>query len=103
MRIRRSVTRVFAASVIPAIAAASIAYFGYYTIWGTRVLLALYDANARLGVQQEQLAQLKDSRERLQRRIELLRKGDRDMVEETAREEMLDSVPGQVSVPREKH
>ena len=43
MRIRRSVTRIFAASVIPAIAAAAIAYFGYYTIWGTRGLLALYD------------------------------------------------------------
>jgi cell division protein FtsB len=89
--------------VIPAIAAVAIAYFGYYTIWGTRGLLALYDTNARLSVQQEQLATLKDSRERLQRRIDLLRKGDRDMVEETAREEMLDSVPGQVAVPREKH
>lgn len=95
-------TRIFTASVIPAIAAATIAYFGYYTIWGARGVLALYDTNARLGVQEEQLATLKDSRERLQHRIELLRKGDRDMLEETARDQMLDSVPGQVAVPREK-
>jgi cell division protein FtsB len=103
MRIRRSVTRFFGILVIPAIAAAAIAYFGYYTLWGTRGLLALADVRARLSVQQERLTALSDQRARLERRIRLLRSGteDRDLVEEIARGQMLDSTPGQVAVPRD--
>jgi len=103
MRIRRSVTRFFGILVIPAISAAAIAYFGYYTLWGTRGLLALADVQARLSVQQEQLSSLSDQRARLERRIRLLRSGmeDRDLVEEIARGQMLDSTPGQVAVPRD--
>ena len=41
MRIRHSVTRFFGILVIPAIAAAFVGYFGYYTIFGGRGLLAL--------------------------------------------------------------
>ena len=102
MRIRRSVTRVFAAMVLPAVCGAVTAYFGYYAVWGTRGVVALEDAQAELGVRQEQLAQLQSERRRLQHRIELMKLGqvDLDLVEELARSELMDGAPGQVAVPR---
>jgi len=102
MRIRRSVARFFAALVIPAISAAAVAYFGYYTIWGTRGLMALSTTQARLAVRQEQLASLKSRHDKLQHRIKLLEPGsvDPDLVEELARSELLEGAPGQVAVPR---
>jgi cell division protein FtsB len=105
MRIRRSVTRFFGTLVIPALCAAAVAYFGYYTIWGSRGLLMLSDTSARLAVQQEQLASLKEDRARLEHRIKLLEPGsvDPDMVEEVARDQLLDSAPGQVAIPRARH
>jgi len=104
MRIRRSVTRFFGILVIPAIAAAFLAYFGYYTIFGTRGLLSLSDTRARLAVKQEELAAIRADRARLEHRIQLLQPGsvDPDLVEEIARGQMLGSAPGQVAVPRDK-
>jgi cell division protein FtsB len=105
MRIRRSVTRFFGRLVIPSLSAAVVAYFGYYTVFGARGLESLYDTNARLSVQQEQLASLKDQHAKLAHRIRLLEPGsvDPDMVEEVAREQMLDSAPNEVAVPRATH
>jgi cell division protein FtsB len=104
MRIRHSVTRFFGALVVPAICAAAIAYFGYYTVWGARGLLALSDTRARLAVADDQLASLKDDRRRLEHRIHLLQPGaaDPDLVEEIARSQLLGSTPGQIVVPRHK-
>jgi cell division protein FtsB len=104
MRIKRSVTRFFGVLVIPAICAAAVAYFGYYALWGSRGLLALADVQARLSVQQEQLAALKDGRVRLQHRIQLLQQGseDPDLIEEITRGQLLGSAPGQIAVPRDK-
>src|SRR5271166_2757284 len=104
MRIRYSVTRFFGALVIPAICAAAVVYFGYYTIWGSRGLLALTDTQARLAVAQEQLASLSDDRHRLEHRIQLLQPGsvDPDLVEEIARAQLLGSAPGEIVVPRAK-
>jgi cell division protein FtsB len=105
MRIRYSVTRFFGALVIPAICGAAVAYFGYYTIWGSRGLLALTDTQARLAVVQDQLASLSDDRRRLEHRIQLLQPGsvDADMVEEIARAQLLGSTPGEIVVPRQTH
>ena len=105
MRIRRSVTRVFAMSVLPAVTCAFVAYFGYHAVWGERGVLALSDTQARLGVQQQQLAQLQGARARLQHRIELLRPGsvDNDLVEELARSQFMEGAPGQIAVPRSAH
>lgn len=102
MRIRYSVTRFFGALVIPAICGAAVIYFGYYTIWGTRGLLALTDTQAHLAVAQEQLASLTDDRHRLEHRIQLLQPGsvDPDLVEEIARAQLLGSTPGEIVVPR---
>ena len=104
MRISYSATRFFSALIVPAICAAAVAYFGYYTICGTRGLLALNDANARLAVKQEQLASVHAERMRLEHRIQLLQPGnvDPDLVEEIARGQMLGSAPNQVAVPRSK-
>ncbi len=102
MRIRRSVTRLFGRLVIPALCAAVVSYFAYYTVCGERGLLAYNDTAAQLAVKQEQLATLKTEHARLAHRIKLLEPGsvDPDMVEEVAREQMLDSAPGEVAVPR---
>jgi cell division protein FtsB len=103
MRIRRSVTRFFSASVVPAICAAIVAYFGYYAIWGERGALALSDTRASLGVHQEQLTQIRDNRLRLQHRIALLEPNsvDPDLVEELSRGELMNSAPDQVAIPRD--
>lgn len=105
MRIRYSVTRFFSALIVPAICAATIAYFGYYTICGSRGLLALTDTQAHLSVAHAQLTSISDDRARLEHRIALLQPGhvDPDLVEEVARAQLLGSVPGQVAVPRRKH
>ena len=88
--------------VLPAICGAVSAYFGYYAVWGSRGALALEDTQAKLGVQQEQLAQVHDQRVRLEHRIDLLRPGqvDPDLVEERARTDLMDGAPNQVAVPR---
>ncbi|HVZ68556.1 MAG TPA: septum formation initiator family protein [Rhizomicrobium sp.] len=103
MRIRRSVSRFFSASVIPAICAAATLYFGYYAIWGSRGVVELGRVNGKLAVQKERLAQIKDQRIRLQHRISLLEPGsvDPDMVEELARGQLHDGGPNQVAVPRD--
>jgi len=105
MRIRRSVTRFFALSIFPTVAAAVVAYFGYYAIWGERGMLALSDTEARLGVERETLAQAEASRTRLQHRIKLMEPGsaDPDLVEELARSQLMLGAPGQVTVPRQQH
>jgi cell division protein FtsB len=104
MRIRHSVARFFGIIVMPAISAAAILYFGYYAIWGTRGLIALADTRARLSIEQDRHALIAAQRSRLEHRIKLLQNGaeDPDLIEELAREQMLDSTPGQVSVPRDR-
>jgi cell division protein FtsB len=104
MRIRRSVSRIFGVLVVPAITVAVVAYFGAYAIWGERGVLALEDTQARLGIQQQQLAQLQDSRTKLQHRIALMENNpDPDLVEELARGQLMDGAPNQVAVPRNGH
>jgi cell division protein FtsB len=105
MRIRRSVTRFFGASVIPAICIAVIAYFGYYAVFGERGYHALGIVNAELAVENQKLASLKADHMRLQHRIDLLEPGhvDADMVEQVARDQMTNGAAGQVAVPREHH
>ena len=105
MRIKRSVTRFFGALVLPALTVAVVSYFGSYAIWGERGLLALEDAQARLGVREEQLAQVQGDRARLARRISLMEDGhaDPDLVEELARGQLMDGAPNQVAVPRTAH
>ena len=105
MQIRRSVTRFFGISVLPAITCALVAYFGYYAIWGERGVLALADVQSRLAVRQDELARLQTNRARLEHRIELMRPGsvDNDLVEELARAQFMEGAPGQIAVPRSAH
>jgi cell division protein FtsB len=103
MRIRRSVTRFFGLSVLPAISVAVVAYFGYYAIWGERGMLALSDTQAKLGVQQERLAQAVDARKRLQHRIDLMNPAnpDPDLVQELAHDRLMIGAANEVSVARQ--
>jgi cell division protein FtsB len=104
MRIRRSVTRFFLALVLPAISIAVVGYFGSYAIWGERGLLTLVDTQAKLGIQQEKLAQVTAQHDRLAHRIQLMEEGrpDPDLVEELARGQLMDGAPNQVAVPRNR-
>ena len=105
MRIKRSVSRIFGVLVVPAITVAVVAYFGAYAIWGNRGVLALEDTQAKLGVAQDQLAQLSETRTRLEHRIGLMEQGspDPDLVEELARTRLMDGAPNQVAVSRDAH
>jgi cell division protein FtsB len=104
MRIKRSVSRIFGVLIVPAITLAVVAYFGAYTIWGNRGVLALEDTQAQLGIQQQQLAQLQDGRARLEHRIALMENdADPDLVEELARGQLMDGAPNQVALPRAGH
>ena len=105
MRIKRSVTRFFSLMVVPAITVAVVSYFGTYAIWGNRGILVLEDTEAKLGIQQQQLAQLQDSRQRLEHRIALMEKpdADPDLLEELARGQLMDGAPNQVAIPRAAH
>jgi|SRR5579863_2241233 len=105
MRIKRSVTRFFMALILPALSIAVVGYFGSYAIWGERGLLVLEDTQARLGMQQEKLAQVVSQRDRLAHRIQLMedRHADPDLVEELARGQLMDGAPNQVAVPRTAH
>src|SRR3954463_3014894 len=100
MRIRRSVSRFFAVLVIPAITVAVVSYFGGYAIWGNRGVLALEDTQAKLGIREQQLAELQTTRQRLEHRITLMAKDAPDLVEELARPRLMDGAPNQVAPPR---
>jgi cell division protein FtsB len=102
MVVRRSVARVVGVLVFPAICGAAIAYFGYFTVWGERGLVALASGQTQLAAEQEQYDALRTARERLQHRIDLLNQGDPDMVQEVRRNQLLGAETGEVLVPR-KH
>lgn len=102
MRIRRSVVRIFGWTVLPALTAAVVAYFGYYALYGERGYMALNTVRTELTERNTKLAQLTEQRTRLEHRIMLLKVGDPDLVEELARTKLMDGAPGQVAVPREK-
>ncbi len=102
MRIRRSVSRFFGTLVVPAICLVITGYFVYHAVWGSRGVVELATTEARLNLQNDRLATIKDERERLQHRISLLEPGavDLDMVEELARGQLQEGGPNQVSIPR---
>ena len=102
MRIKRSVTRFFTVLIVPAISLAVVGYFGTHAIWGNRGILSLEDTQARLGIQQQKLAEVQANRMRLEHRIALMEKdgGDPDLVEELARTQLMDGAPNQVALPR---
>jgi len=105
MRIKRSVTRFFGALILPCLTVAVVSYFGSHAIWGERGLLTLEDAQGRLALREQQLAQVEADRTRLAHRIALMAEGqaDPDLVEELARGQLMDGAPNQVALPRSAH
>ncbi len=100
MRIKRSVRRFFQTLILPAISLAVISYFGAYAVWGERGLYQLEDVQAKLGIQQQQLADVQGERDRLYHRIQLMKQSDPDLVQELARGQLMDGAANQVAVPR---
>lgn len=102
MRIRRSVSRVLGFAVLPAITAGVVSYFGYNAVYGQRGYVALTATQNQLTGAHDQLNRLTDERRRLEHRIDLLKAGDPDLVEELARTKLMDGAPGQVAIPRDR-
>ena len=103
MRIRRSVTRFFGASVLPAVCIAVTGYFGYYAIVGARGYNAYHSVHASLTAQKQTLASIRADRVRLEHRIDLLDRGDPDMVKEVEHDQMTGSAPNELAMPRDTH
>src|ERR1700742_2830436 len=103
MRIRRSVTRFFSASVLPAVCTCVIAYFGYYAISGTRGYNAYHAVSAQLVEQQQKLAMICSDRMHLEHRIDLLGQGDPDMVREVEHYQMTGGAANKIALPRDSH
>lgn len=103
MRIKRSVSQSFRILVFPAVSFVCAAYFLGYAVWGSRGVLALEDAKAALGVSQERLIQLQAQGHSLQHRVALMEQPDPDpdLVEEMARNVLLDGKPQQVAISRQ--
>ena len=102
MRIRQSVTQTFAVLTLPAVAISVVTYFGLFGIFGPNGILALEDTQARLELAEANLSQIGDQRQRLARRVALMEKpgGDADLVEELARNVLMDGAPHQVAIVR---
>lgn len=102
MRIKRSVALSFRILVFPAVSFVCAAYFTGYAVWGSRGVLALEDARAQLGINQERLSRLQDEGRALRHRVSLMEQPDpdTDLVEEMARGVLLDGKPSQVAMSR---
>ena len=90
--------------IVPAICFTVTAYFGYAGIVGPRGLLAWSETETQLAMNQRELAEIRNERIALQRRIDLLDEDalDPDLLEEVARATLAQGRPGEVAVPREK-
>jgi cell division protein FtsB len=103
MRISRRINRTFRRAVFPLCTLMLAGYFGYFAVWGERGYQAQIVTQTRLEAKQARLATMVAERKRMEHRIDLLEKGDPDLVEELARTELMDGAPDQVAVPREPH
>lgn len=104
MKLRRRVARCVNLLLLPAICCAISGYFGYSFLFGERGLIAWRSTQDQLATARHDLAQLRDRRETLQRRISLLDDDniDPDLLDEVAHNLLLESRPGEVVIPREK-
>jgi len=104
MRMRHRITSTAGLLIVPAICFTVTAYFGYSGIVGPRGLLAWSETEDQLAMSQTELAQIREERIALQRRINLLNEEaiDPDLLEEVARATLAQGRPGEVAIPREK-
>lgn len=100
MRIRPSVVRIICWLTVPATLGVA-AYFGTFALYGERGYAQLLSVRAELAEKHTRLAQLTDQRMRLEHRIQLLKAGDPDLVEELVRTKLMNAGPGQVAIPRQ--
>lgn len=79
-----------------------VVYFGLFGIFGPQGVIALADTKARLGVAEARLLQIEGQRDKLAHRVALMEKpgGDPDLVEELARQVLMDGAPNQVALLR---
>ena len=95
-------TRTFVVLALPAVAISVVTYFGLFGTFGPNGILALEDTQARLELAKANLSQIDDQRQQLAWRVALMEKpgGDADLVEELARNVLMDGAPRQVAISR---
>jgi len=101
MRIRPSIVRALLWMLVPAAFGLS-AYFGYYALYSDHGYVELLTVRGELVQANSQLAQLSGEHQRLEHRIALLQSGDADLIEELARDKLMNGAPGQVAIPRQR-
>ncbi len=74
-------------AILPGVCACITAYFAYYAVHGDRGLVAMKQIKSEIAQAEAVLQQLRNERERMERRAQLLRGDnlDRDMLDERAR------------------
>lgn len=102
MRIRQSIAQSFAVLALPVAAVSVVIYFGLNGIFGPNGILVLEDTKARLELADAQLLQMTGERQQLADRVALMERpgGDPDLVEELARNVLMDGAPNQVAIAR---
>jgi cell division protein FtsB len=90
--------------LVPVICCAVSLYFGYSGIFGERGLIAWNNSESQLANAKRELNEVRTKREALQHRIALMddKHIDADLLEEVARDVLLENRPDVVAVPREK-
>lgn len=101
MRIRPSLVRILCWLTVP-VWMAGAAWFGYHALYGERGYVRLLTVRHELAQTRTELAELTGRRMRLEHRISLIKSGDTDLIEELARDKLMDGAPGQVAIPRQR-
>lgn len=85
--LKRTAKSALRQTIGPAIGACVVGYFVYYAVQGDRGLIALKRIESEISRAEQVLGQVRDERERMERRASLLRADhlDRDMLDERAR------------------
>jgi cell division protein FtsB len=102
MRIRQSIAQSFVVLALPAVAVSVVIYFGINGVFGPNGIMAFETTNARLALAETELLQMEDYRQQLSRHVALMERpgGDPDLIEELARNVLMDGAPHQVAISR---
>ncbi len=104
MRFVRDFLKGLRDTVVPAVCALALAYFGYHAVTGERGLLSWLQVSQEVDEAEARLASLSGEREEIEGRVALLRPGalDPDMLDERVRLMLNLARPDEVVITRPK-